>query len=263
VDPADFTLTASGVTGAHIIGVSGTGTTRLVNVSTGVGTGSLRLDVIDNDSIRDAANHPLGGTGTANGRFISGQSYALERTYKSISSALLDGWILESSENSNKGGSQSVSGNIQVGDDVANKQYFSLLSFDTSSLPDTATILKVTLQVKKAGGTGTNPFSTHGQLKADIRSSHFGNSQALETADFQAIPTILNVGFLTAQSGGWYQLLLSPAGIAIINKVGLTQFRLHFTSGDNNDHGADTVSLFSGNSAAGSQPVLLVEYVMP
>ncbi len=263
VDPADFFLTASGITGAQIVGVSGTGATRLVNVSTGVGTGSLRLDVVDNDSIRDGANHPLGGTGAANGRFISGQSYVLERTNKSISSALLDGWILESSENSNIGGSRSASGNIQVGDDVANKQYISLLSFDTSSLPDTARITKVTLRVKKAGGTGTNPFSTHGQLKADIRSGHFGNSQALETADFQAIPTILNLGFLTAQSGGWYQLLLSPAGIAKINKVGPTQFRLHFTSGDNNDHGADTVSLFSGDSTAGSQPVLLIEYVMP
>lgn len=263
VDGTDFSLTVSGITGASVGLVSGSGATRLVNVRTGQGTGTLRLDVLDDDSIRDGANHPLGGTGTTNGRFVSAPTYTLNRTIKSYSSALLDGWVLESARTSSIGGSRNAIAYLLVGDDLANKQYQSLLSFDTSALPDTATVVKVTLRVKKASVTGTDPFSTHGQLKVDIRKGYFGNSQALELADFQALPGLLNAGTFTAQAGGWYQAVLIPTALVRINIAGITQFRLHFTSADNNDNGADTLNLFAGEAAAISQPVLLVEYVMP
>ena len=77
VDQGDFALSSSGVAAASISSVSGTGTTYLVTVSTGTGEGTIRLDVVDNDSIKDAANNPLGGSGTGNGIFRSGQSYTM------------------------------------------------------------------------------------------------------------------------------------------------------------------------------------------
>lgn len=263
VDSADFSLTTSGITAASVGVVSGSGAVWLVNVRTGKGSGTLRLDVLDDDSIRDSANHPLGGTGATNGRFVSAPSYTMNRTNKGYSTALLDGWVLESAKNSRIGGSRSASANLLVGDDLANKQYQALLSFDTSGLPDTATVVKVTLRVRKASVTGTDPISTHGLLKVDIRKGYFGNSQALELADFQALPGLLNAGSFAAQASGWYQAILSPAAFASINKVGLTQFRLHFTSPNNNDNSADTLNLFAGDAAASSQPILLVDYVMP
>ena len=44
VDVADFTLTTSGVTGAAVSNVSGSGTTYTVTINTGTGNGTIRLD---------------------------------------------------------------------------------------------------------------------------------------------------------------------------------------------------------------------------
>src|SRR5215211_1155022 len=57
VDAGDFRLTKTGSTGAAGIGaVTGSGTTYTVTVGTGSGKGSIRLDLIDNDSISDSMN---------------------------------------------------------------------------------------------------------------------------------------------------------------------------------------------------------------
>ena len=51
VDPSDFWLTTSGVSGTTVSGVSGSGSTYTVTVNTGSGDGTIRLDVVDDDSI--------------------------------------------------------------------------------------------------------------------------------------------------------------------------------------------------------------------
>ena len=79
VDAADFTLSVSGVSGASIGNISGSGATRTVTVQTGVNDGTIQLNVVDNDSILDPAGNPLGGTGTGNGNFAGG-TYTLIRT---------------------------------------------------------------------------------------------------------------------------------------------------------------------------------------
>jgi len=77
VDINDFALaTSGGVTGAQITGVGGSGSTRTVTVNVGgVGAGTIRLNVVDNDSILDAASMSLGGSGAGNGNFSSGTVY--------------------------------------------------------------------------------------------------------------------------------------------------------------------------------------------
>lgn len=80
LDASDFFVTASGLTGATLTDMSGcTGAVCTVTVSTGFGEGTLRLDVLDDDSIKDAANNPLGGAGVGNGGFITGETYAVRR----------------------------------------------------------------------------------------------------------------------------------------------------------------------------------------
>jgi formylglycine-generating enzyme required for sulfatase activity/V8-like Glu-specific endopeptidase len=74
---SDFVLTNNGVTNAAITSVSGSGESYVVAVTTGSGNGTIRLDVVDDDSIRDLANNPLGGVGEGNGNYSSGQSYAI------------------------------------------------------------------------------------------------------------------------------------------------------------------------------------------
>jgi hypothetical protein len=78
VDVGDFSLTTTGsVSGAAVSGVSGSGSTYTVTVNTGSGNGTIRLDVVDDNSIVDAALNPLGGAGVGDGDFSTGDVYAI------------------------------------------------------------------------------------------------------------------------------------------------------------------------------------------
>ena len=84
VDLSDFTLTTTGITGASVTGVSGSGVTYTVTVNTGTGSGTVRLDVTDNDSIKDIAGTPLGGAGAGNGNYTSGEIYTIDKTAPTV-----------------------------------------------------------------------------------------------------------------------------------------------------------------------------------
>src|SRR5262249_21398231 len=85
VDTTDFTLTNTGISGASVSSVTGSGTTYTVTVNTGTGDGTIRLDLIDDDSIADLAGNKLGGTGTGNGNFTAGEVYTIDKTAPSVS----------------------------------------------------------------------------------------------------------------------------------------------------------------------------------
>jgi len=74
---SDFTLTTTGITGAAITAVTGSGNTYTVSVNTGSGNGTIRLDVLDDDSIQNVAGKPIGGIGAGNGIFTSGEVYTI------------------------------------------------------------------------------------------------------------------------------------------------------------------------------------------
>ena len=80
VDASDFSLTTTGVSGASVSGVSGSGDTYTVTVDTGTGSGTIRLDVEDDDSIEDLSGNPLGGPGAGNGDYNSGEVYDVVRS---------------------------------------------------------------------------------------------------------------------------------------------------------------------------------------
>ncbi len=78
VDNNDFTLTKTGsVSGMTVSGVSGTDSVYTVTVNTGNGNGTIRLNVIDNNSIFDAALNPLGGAVVGDGDFVTGDIYTI------------------------------------------------------------------------------------------------------------------------------------------------------------------------------------------
>jgi large repetitive protein len=81
VDPTDFALVKTGITGgSSTVTVTGSGAGYTATMaSTGSGDGSVGLNLGDNDSIKDALNNPLGGTGNGNGNF-TGQVYTIDRT---------------------------------------------------------------------------------------------------------------------------------------------------------------------------------------
>lgn len=83
VDATDFALGSTGVSGASITGVSGSGTTYTVTVNTGSGDGSIRVNVVDDDSIIDGGSAPLGGVGAANGNF-TGTAALIDKTAPTV-----------------------------------------------------------------------------------------------------------------------------------------------------------------------------------
>jgi hypothetical protein len=156
----------------------------------------------------------------------------------------------------------STSSTLILGDEAANKQYRSILSFDTSSLPDNAQILSVTLKLTKQGSAGTNPFTTHGALNVAISNPYFGTTPALVIGDFQAAASNILVGtiFKTPVGSVYTGTLNSPA-YTLVNLLGTTQFRLYFKLGDDKDRRADTILFYSGDASnAAYRPVLIVTY---
>jgi hypothetical protein len=218
------------------------------------------------------------GTYTAYLRVTSNTPYADEivpvslnvaviqtKTFKSTGSQ--DGWILESSENSGVGGSMNSSATtFNLGDDASNKQYRAILSFNTAGLPNTLTIKKVTLKIKRSGLFGANPFTKLGALTVDIKRGTFGTS-ALQLTDFQVAPGTkgkVAVGFFGKTPVlNWYKSILKSTSYAFINRAGLTQFRLRFAKDDNNNMIAEYMKFFSGNAGAANRPVLTIQYTVP
>ncbi len=92
--------------------------------------------LIDNDSILDAGGMPLGGTGAGNGNFLTGEIYNVERNTPTILSANFssdgdnDGWVMESKETSNQGGTKnSNAATFRLGDNGQDLQYRTILQF--------------------------------------------------------------------------------------------------------------------------------------
>jgi len=137
------------------------------------------------------------------------------------------------------------------------------VSFDTAAIPDGATVLSVTLRLRRGTVVGTSPFTTHGSLSADVRNGGFNNNVALETADFQAAATATAVCTLSnaAANNDWSECTFNAAGLLAINKAGKTQVRVAFTLDDNNDRGDDYIGYYSANNAtAANHPQLVVTY---
>jgi hypothetical protein len=82
----DFNLVTTGITGASITAVTGTGPTRTITINTGTGNGTIRLDLVDNDNIVDGTGKKLGGTGLGNGNFNSGETYTVDKIAPIVSS---------------------------------------------------------------------------------------------------------------------------------------------------------------------------------
>jgi hypothetical protein len=188
----------------------------------------------------------------------------LTKSYRSTGSQ--DGWVLESSENSNAGGTMNSAATVfRLGDDAGNRQYRTILSFGTSDLPDDAVITKVTLKIKKQGLVGTDLFTTHGNIKVDVRKGAISGSNTLQLTDFQAVASMNAAGTINnTPSSGWYSLTFNSSAFPYINLTSVTQFRLRFQKDDNDDLGADYLKFFSGNyGTATDRPVLVIQYYVP
>ncbi|HSG39603.1 MAG TPA: DNRLRE domain-containing protein, partial [Thermoanaerobaculia bacterium] len=178
-----------------------------------------------------------------------------------------DGRLWESGETTNVGGGGNSTDNttaaLRVGDTNVDEQYKSLVSFDTSSIPDTATITAATLRLVRGTSSGTNPFTTHGSCVADIVTGGFGGSTAFAFGDWQAAATATGVATLSnpTANGSASTGNLNAAGLAAINKTGTTQLRIGFTLDDNDNLVYDYIGFYPGeNTTAANRPQLTITY---
>lgn len=205
---------------------------------------------------------------TSNAVNITVQAGRVPTEVSFVSIAAEDGWVRESTETSNVGGATGSSGSgnlaIRLGDNPSDYQFKSIVSFDTSAIPDGATIVSAALQLTRGGTTGTDPFGTHGTCYVDIKNGGFNGNNALENSDFQAVANAQQIATMANQGsalGTLYTVNLNPAALTHINKTGHTQLRLYFSLDDNDDLSADYAGFFSAdNSNAARHPKLVVKY---
>jgi hypothetical protein len=213
---------------------------------------------------------PGGGTTVNRGTAVNlaeslGPSSGTTVTFYSV--GVHDGYVDESSETSNVGGTNNATLTtgtaLRVGDTGARKQRKSIVSFDTSTLPDAAVVTAATLKLKRGGGLGDS--SGFGNLTVDIKnvSVGFGTSLNLENMDFEYAASKSDVGTLNypAATNAWAIAALNTNGTARIAKTNHTQFRIRFVTDDDNDSVDDYLGFYSGeNATVADRPILEVTY---
>ena len=251
---AGTVLTYSKVSGPVWLSIATSGALSGTPASTNAGLNSWTVQV--SDGITNA-------TATLNIN-VTAASSLVTNTFVSI--AAEDGWVLESTETSNVGGSisatSSTGGALRFGDDVSNRQYKAVVSFDTSTLPAGSTVLSATLRLNRSGLTGV--ITNLGATQVDIKGgSGFNGSTALEKQDFEAAADATNVATMSfpASNGIYSTGDLNAAGLANINKTGRTQMRVYYVIDDNNNATEDRLNFYSGdNATATNRPELVVIY---
>lgn len=132
--------------------------------------------------------------------------------------------------------------------------YRTVLSFDTSTLPDNAVIESATLRIYRKSLTGTIS-----SINIDIKSGYFGNASTLEQEDYNNAASSTGVATLgvPGANNGYSEAAL-PAGIfAYINKTGKTQFRLRPST--TADYTSDVLEMYGGDSSSYA-PKLYITY---
>ncbi len=254
-DTEDGVLSGSLTWSSSINGIIGSGASFSTSALT-AGTHTITASVTDSGGL------PGSAAITVN---VTGGGVPVTVTFNSV--AAQDGRIWESGENTNVGGggvsAENLTSSIRVGDTNVDEQYKNILSFNTSSIPDTATITAASIRLVRGVLSGTSPFGTHGPCVADISNGGFGGNVAFAFSDWEAAATATNVATLStpASNGSASTGTLSAAGRAAISKTATTQLRVYCTVGDNDDNGFDYIGFYPGETATvANRPQLTVTY---
>jgi len=139
-----------------------------------------------------------------------------------------DGYVKAAADGS--GATVGTLAGLALGRGVDGKLNRSIVSFDTSSIPDGATITSATLTVTYSSSSGspwTDPVGN--TLVVDVRTGTFG-AATTEATDWAAAASASGVATIGAfASGTKTSSGFAAAGLGAINKAGRTQLRLRFS----------------------------------
>lgn len=132
--------------------------------------------------------------------------------------------------------------------------YRSILSFNTGSLPNNATITGASLYIIRSSEED-NPFlHTDRNPVMDIKSGYFGTSAGLEVADGTAPASAVNAGCFIGNATSNKRAIridVDASALQHINVFGKTQFRLYFDFADWSD---EYINFYDGAGNAGLVP---------
>ncbi len=195
---------------------------------------------------------------------------SFHQSFRSIGAQ--DGWVVGTGQYDDMGVESDASGTgLRVGDEngYGAHQIRSILSFDTSPLPDDAIVTGVSLILKQESIVigGGNPFQDFRGLLIDIKWGSFGRP-ALEVGDFQAASDVSGVGPYKPELSDTYTFPLGEASYAYINKWpvsgGLTQLRLRFRLDSDLNARPNYIHFYSGNVPEEElRPELVITYYRP
>lgn len=142
---------------------------------------------------------------------------------------------------------------LALGRGTDGKHNRALLSFDTSSLPDAATVQRAYVTVTYSSGSGDPWASPAGNtLVVDVKTGTFG-AAGTETTDWAAAPSASAVASIARfTSGSKASSDFGAAGLTAINRTGRTQLKLRFSQDP-----TTTAYVFVGE---GAQATLTVVY---
>ena len=195
----------------------------------------------------DGQRNSLLNQAVEDGRTAAGLMVTIETGLEST--AAEDGRVREATETSNTGGVIFPAATVTlVGDDQADRQSMTILSFDTSAIPDFIPVRSATLELTHSGINGVNPFTSLGSLAVDVKNGTFGTA-SLEPGDFEAPASAAGIATVNNPGGSGTTFTVDLAGaIQHINTRGHTQFRLAFSLDDNDNSSIDSAGFFTSDS---------------
>lgn len=135
-----------------------------------------------------------------------------------------------------------------------------ILSFDTSAIPDSATITSVNLTLAYEQSAIGTPWTGLGGLVGDLHQGCLSLTCYLELSDFAASATA-NSAMSFQQTPSGLNGTATAAGLSAINKQGRTQIRVHFENLTNGNAQADYLRIAGGEAILTSnRPVLTITY---
>jgi hypothetical protein len=154
---------------------------------------------------------------------------------------------------------------LLVGYDLENRQYVSVVSFNTAGLPDEAVITGVKLRVRSGGVVGANPINNRHSLAVDICTTVAGKNPKQPTSDGQTNTNCNNnLGiFDKTPNSGWYTVKLDATAFEYMNLAGVTEFRLRIDGNLNNQAPREYIKFYNGSVDDPNSPILIVKYYIP
>jgi endonuclease I len=159
-----------------------------------------------------------------------------------------DGSIREISQRANAGGRMSPHGTaLIVGDDARNRASRAILSFDTTSIPTTATLVDATIHLTGTAQWGHIPWATHGPCALFLLPEGAGSTDALELEDWNTNGIFAGWVPPPAWDGAQVAISLTAEALSALRRGLHTQFAMRFEKQDDGDLHIDQIHFASGN----------------